>query len=82
MAFIKKINYFRGLILAKMLKPQKALNPAYRKHKPFAKDVKHFLKALKACLASIQISDQNGESEEHLKESIKQFFKKSIYHFY
>ena len=61
-----------------MLKPQKALNPAYRKHKPLAEDVRHFLKALKECMQSIQLSDQNGESEEHLKEPIKKFFQNTF----
>ncbi|MFY8186338.1 MAG: DUF7149 domain-containing protein [Flavobacterium sp.] len=61
------------------IKPQKALNPAYRKHKPLRSDVSHFFEALKTCMASILLSDQKGESEEHLKEPMKQFFQNTFY---
>ncbi len=49
------------------IKTRKALNPAYRKHKPKRSDVNQFVESLKACIDSIKLSDANNESEEHLK---------------
>ena len=41
---------------------RKALNPAYRKHKPLRKNVNAFIHELVNCLKTIKISDQKGES--------------------
>jgi adenine-specific DNA-methyltransferase len=61
------------------LNTRKALNPAYRKHKPLRKEVNNFIEELKLCLEAIKISDENNESEEHLKEPIKNFFQNTFY---
>ena len=61
------------------LKLQQALNPAYRKLKPNRKEVNSFIKALKACLQAVEISDQNNESEEHIKSHLQSFFKSTFY---
>ena len=58
---------------------RRALNPAYRKHKPLRKDVSNFVEQLQDCLKTIIYSDRQNESEEHLKEPIKKFFKNTFY---
>ncbi|RDK87380.1 type IIG restriction enzyme/methyltransferase [Marinirhabdus gelatinilytica] len=58
---------------------RKALNPAYRKHKPLRKDVNKFVEELKQCLQEVKHSDDNGESEEHIKSHFIQFFKNTFY---
>lgn len=58
---------------------RKALNPAYRKHKPLRKDITSFVEHLKVCIEAIKISDERGEHEEHLKEPIKNFLQKTFY---
>ncbi|WP_335975148.1 DUF7149 domain-containing protein [Gaetbulibacter jejuensis] len=58
---------------------RKALNPAYRKHKPLRKDVNTFVEELKKCLQEVKISDDNGESEEHIKSHFIQFFNNTFY---
>ncbi len=58
---------------------RKALNPAYRKHKPLRKDVNAFTDELVVCLKSIKEIDQAGESEEHIKAPITTFFKNTFY---
>lgn len=58
---------------------RKALNPAYRKHKPLRKDITSFVEHLKVCIDAIKISDERGEHEEHLKEPIKNFLQKTFY---
>jgi hypothetical protein len=58
---------------------RKALNPAYRKHKPIRKEVNNFVTHLKECLVTIKISDQNNESEEHIKDPIKKFLQSTFY---
>ena len=63
----------------KKLNTRKALNPAYRKHKPLRKEVNHFITELKQCLAAIKLSDENNESEEHIKEPIRNFFHNTFY---
>ena len=50
------------------LNTRKALNPAYRKHKPLRKEVNNFIEELKLCIEANKLSDENNESEEHLKE--------------
>lgn len=56
-----------------------ALNPAYRKHKPLRKEVDGFVKELKQCLVEVKLSDDNGESEEHIKSHFTQFFNNTFY---
>lgn len=58
---------------------RKALNPAYRKHKPLRKDVNKFVEELKQCLQNVKHSDDNGESEEHIKSHFIQFFNNTFY---
>ena len=58
---------------------RKALNPAYRKHKPLRKDVNKFVEELKQCLNTVKHSDDNGESEEHIKSHFIQFFNNTFY---
>lgn len=58
---------------------RKALNPAYRKHKPLRKDVNKFVDELNQCLANVKHSDDNGESEEHIKSHFIQFFSNTFY---
>ncbi|WP_303924877.1 Eco57I restriction-modification methylase domain-containing protein [Draconibacterium sediminis] len=61
------------------LNTRKALNPAYRKHKPLRKDVNSFTDELLICLKAIKEIDIKNESEEHIKEPIKTFFKNTFY---
>jgi len=58
---------------------RKALNPAYRKHKPLRKDVNAFTDELLNCLKAVKEIDKEGESEEHIKEPIKNFFHNTFY---
>ena len=58
---------------------RKAPNPAYRKHKPLRKDVNKFVEELKLCLQNVNHSDDNGESEEHIKSHFIQFFNNTFY---
>lgn len=58
---------------------RKALNPAYRKHKPLRKDVTHFTNQLVECIGAVKLSDDNGESEEHIKSHFKDFFSNTFY---
>ncbi|WP_248723093.1 Eco57I restriction-modification methylase domain-containing protein [Seonamhaeicola sp. ML3] len=58
---------------------RKALNPAYRKHKPLRKDVTHFTSQLVECIEAVKLSDDNGESEEHIKSHFKDFFSNTFY---
>ena len=45
---------------------RKALNPAYRKHKPLRKDVDAFTDELLNCLKAVKEIDKQNESEEHI----------------
>ena len=58
---------------------RKALNPAYRKHKPLRKDVTNFVSQLQNCMSAVKLSDDNGESEEHIKSHFTAFFKSTFY---
>ena len=58
---------------------RKALNPAYRKHKPLRKDVNAFTDELLACLKSIKSSEERDEHEEHYKEPIRMFLHNTFY---
>jgi adenine-specific DNA-methyltransferase len=58
---------------------RKALNPAYRKHKPLRKDVTNFISQLQSCINAVKLSDDNGESEEHIKSHFKDFFTSTFY---
>ncbi|MBT8243880.1 MAG: hypothetical protein HKP48_03045 [Winogradskyella sp.] len=58
---------------------RKALNPAYRKHKPLRKDVTHFTTQLVECIEAVKLSDDNGEHEEHTKQHYINFFKSTFY---
>ena len=58
---------------------RKALNPAYRKHKPLRKDVTHFTSQLVGCIEAVKLSDDNGEHEEHTKQHYINFFKSTFY---
>ncbi|WP_157970224.1 type IIG restriction enzyme/methyltransferase, partial [Albibacterium indicum] len=64
---------------ANQLDPRKALNPAYKKYKPLRKDIAAFVNNLETCIASIKLSDERNESEEHLKSPIKRFFENTFY---
>jgi adenine-specific DNA-methyltransferase len=58
---------------------RKALNPAYRKHKPLRNEVTSFIQKLNECIAAVKVSDENGESEEHIKSHFKDFFTNTFY---
>ncbi|KAB8152416.1 hypothetical protein EZY14_013460 [Kordia sp. TARA_039_SRF] len=58
---------------------RKALNPAYRKHKPLRKNVTNFTTQLQSCIDAVKLSDSNGESEEHIKAHFTKFFKSTFY---
>ncbi|MDC0177600.1 BREX-1 system adenine-specific DNA-methyltransferase PglX [Polaribacter sp.] len=61
---------------------RKALNPAYRKHKPLRKDVANFIVQLQDCINAVKLSDENskyGESEEHIKSHFTTFFNSTFY---
>jgi len=61
------------------LSTRKALNPAYRKHKPLRKEVNNFIDELQACIKAVRQSDDSGEHEEHIKAHFKDFFKNTFY---
>ncbi|WGD34737.1 TaqI-like C-terminal specificity domain-containing protein [Olleya sp. YS] len=61
------------------LRTRKALNPAYRKHKPLRKVVNNFTEQLQVCIDAVKLSDDNGESEEHIKSHFKDFFTNTFY---
>jgi hypothetical protein len=58
---------------------RRALNPAYRKHKPLRKDVTNFIVQLQDCINAVKLSDDNGESEEHIKSHFTAFFNSTFY---
>jgi hypothetical protein len=58
---------------------RKALNPAYRKHKPLRNEVTNFIGQLQNCITAVKLSDDNGESEEHIKAHFISFFKNTFY---
>lgn len=58
---------------------RKALNPAFRKHKPLRKEVSNFITQLQTCIDAVKISDDNGESEEHIKSHFITFFNTTFY---
>lgn len=58
---------------------RKALNPAYRKHKPLRNEVISFIEELKRCIEAVKLSDDKGESEEHIKSHFKDFFSNTFY---
>jgi adenine-specific DNA-methyltransferase len=58
---------------------RKALSPAYRKIKPTRKDVNHFTDELLKCLKAVKAINAAGESEEHIKEPLKNFFNNTFY---
>jgi len=58
---------------------RKALNSAYRKHKPLRKDVNNFIAQLQDCINAVKLSDDNGESEEHIKSHFTTFFNSTFY---
>jgi hypothetical protein len=58
---------------------RKALNPAYRKHKPLRKEVTNFIVQLQDCINAVKLSDDNGESEEHIKSHFTTFFNTTFY---
>ncbi|MBE7628856.1 DUF7149 domain-containing protein [Tenacibaculum piscium] len=58
---------------------RKALNPAYRKHKPLRKEVTNFITELQTCINAVKLSDTNNESEEHIKYHFTTFFKNTFY---
>ncbi len=63
----------------KKITARKALNPAYRKHKPLRKEVASFIEHLKECIEAVKLSDEKGEHEIHLNEPIKRFFQNTFY---
>jgi len=58
---------------------RKALNPAYRKHRPLRKGVTNFISQLQSCINAVKLCDDNGESEEHIKSHFKDFFTTTFY---
>lgn len=58
---------------------RKAINPAYRKHKPLRGEIDNFIIHLKECIDTISYSDQKNESEEHIKEPIRKFLQATFY---
>ena len=40
---------------------RKALNPAYRKHKPLRKDVNNFIEELGICLNIVKLSEEKKD---------------------
>lgn len=63
----------------KKINTRKALNPAYRKHKPLRKEVTTFIEKLNLCIEAVKLSDEKGESEEHIKSHFKDFFTNTFY---
>ena len=63
----------------KKINTRKALNPAYRKHKPLRKDVTNFIVQLQDCINAVKLSDDNGESEEHIKSHFTTFLNTTFY---
>lgn len=63
----------------KKINTRKALNPAYRKHKPLRNDVASFIDKLNVCIEAVKLSDEKGESEEHIKSHFKDFFTNTFY---
>lgn len=63
----------------KKINTRKALNPAYRKHKPLRNDVATFIDKLNVCIEAVKLSDEKGESEEHIKSHFKDFFTNTFY---
>jgi hypothetical protein len=61
------------------LNTRKALNPAYRKHKPLRSEVVNFTEQLQNCIEAVKLSDDNNESEEHIKSHFKEFFESTFY---
>ncbi|RKE82490.1 Eco57I restriction-modification methylase domain-containing protein [Chryseobacterium sp. AG363] len=61
------------------LEPQKALNPAYKKFKPFRADIDDFSVKLQDCINAINLVDSRNESEEHLKSPISKFLSSTFY---
>lgn len=66
-------------MITNQIAPQKALNPAYKKHKPSRLDIDNFIDKLEQCMARIEIVEERNESEEHLKSSIKRFLETTFY---
>lgn len=63
----------------KKVSTRKALSPAYRKHKPLRNEVTTFIEKLNQCIESVKLSDEKGESEEHIKSHFKDFFTNTFY---
>ncbi|WP_372745282.1 Eco57I restriction-modification methylase domain-containing protein [Lutibacter sp.] len=63
----------------KKINARKALNPAFRKHKPLRKEVTHFVSQLQNCINAVKVTDDNGESEEHIKSHFTEFFNSTFY---
>ena len=63
----------------KKISTRKALSPAYRKHKPLRNEVNAFIEKLKECIEAVKLSDEKGESEEHIKSHFKEFFTNTFY---
>jgi hypothetical protein len=61
------------------LNTRKALNPAYRKHKPLRSEVVNFTEQLRNCIDAVKLSDDHNESEEHIKSHFKEFFESTFY---
>lgn len=58
---------------------KKSLNPSYRKHNPVKEEINNFIRHLHLCIDTIKFSDEQNESEEHIKEPIRNFLKNSFY---
>jgi type II restriction/modification system DNA methylase subunit YeeA len=63
----------------KKVSTRKALSPAYRKHKPLRNEVTTFIEKLNQCIEAVKLSDEKGESEEHIKSHFKDFFSATFY---
>jgi len=63
----------------KKIPTRKALNPAYRKEKPNRSKVNAFRGELKKCLVAIKAAEAAAESEEFIKQPIKEFLQNTFY---
>ena len=66
-------------MIASQLKPQKAINPAYKKFVPKESEIQSFIEALQKCIKEIKLVDSQNESEEHLKSPIRKFLSSTFY---
>lgn len=65
--------------MKRITKPNKVLNPAYRKINITRSQINAFKTLLSECLEHIKINEEKKESEENVKKYIGEFLQKSFY---